>query len=61
MKHAILGFITSNVISREERKKYEKIFCKLDTNNDGSLSRQEIMDGSEAFLTGHDSVGVMNE
>ena len=61
MRHAILGFITSNVISREDKKKYENIFCKLDTDNDGSLSRKEIMDGAENFLEGSNCVNIMNE
>lgn len=60
MRHAILGFITNNVVSRDAKLKYENIFVKLDVDNGGSLSREEIKNGAIAFF-GKDDVNIMNE
>lgn len=61
MRHAILGFITNNVVSRNDRAKFEKIFMDLDTDQDGSLTREEIKSGLKNFESGIDGGDFMNE
>ena len=61
MRHAILGFITNNVVSRNDRAKFEKIFMDLDTDQDGSLTREEIKNGLKNFESGIDGGDFMNE
>ena len=42
---AILTFITTNIIQHQETKELEVLFKKLDTNQDGKLSQEELTQG----------------
>ena len=43
---AVLTFIMTNIIQHKETKELEQVFKKLDTNQDGKLSKEEL---TEAF------------
>jgi len=45
-----LTFIASQLINKEETEQLEKIFKAIDTNGDGQLSKQEILEGWEKNL-----------
>jgi Ca2+-binding EF-hand superfamily protein len=40
-----MSYITSQLASKEELKNAETVFRKLDTNNDGKLDREELIEG----------------
>ena len=44
LQHAVLTFISSQLISREEAKKLAEHFKALDKNGDGKLSREELLE-----------------
>ena len=45
LEQATIGFIVNQLISKEERKELVKQFQEWDTNGDGVLSREEIIEG----------------
>lgn len=45
MQQAVLTFIITHLVSNEENQTAKKIFSDLDTNHDGKLSREELIDG----------------
>jgi calcium-dependent protein kinase len=45
MQEAIYFFIINNMTSREEKKELMEVFKMLDTNQDGVLSKQELVSG----------------
>ena len=47
LKVAAASYIGSQLISKSEKEKLGKIFKSLDTNGDGKLSKDEIMNGYE--------------
>jgi len=47
LKQAAYSYIASQLISKSEKERLAKIFKAMDTNGDGRLSRQEILDGYE--------------
>lgn len=49
--HAILTFIITNIIQHDEIKELEALFKRLDLNQDGKLSREELIDGKGLNLT----------
>ena len=49
MIQAILTFIITNIITHDEIKELQALFKKLDTNQDGKLSREELLIG-QLFL-----------
>jgi calcium-dependent protein kinase len=42
LQHAVLAFITSQLVSKEETKQMADTFLAIDTNRDGKLSREEL-------------------
>ena len=42
---AILTFIITNIIHYDEIKDLQNLFLQLDTNNDGKLSKEELIIG----------------
>ena len=45
LEQAAIGFIVNQLVSKEERKELSKLFEEFDTNHDGVLSREEIING----------------
>lgn len=45
MQHAVYYFLVSHMASREEQRELLDTFRALDTNNDGVISKQELLEG----------------
>ncbi len=52
MHKAVLCYMVSYVMSKEEEKKLREIFDMLDTNNDGQLSQEELTSGFKMLHNG---------
>mmetsp|Transcript_1182 Transcript_1182/g.2876 ORF Transcript_1182/g.2876 Transcript_1182/m.2876 type:complete len:471 (+) Transcript_1182:2525-3937(+) len=50
LQKATLAFISAHLISKIERQSMLDVFKSLDTNNDGTLSRQELVNGFRRFV-----------
>ena len=50
LQHAVLTFISSQLISKEESKKLAENFKRLDKNGDGKLSKEELMEAYETSM-----------
>jgi calcium-dependent protein kinase len=44
LQHAVLTFLSSQLISKDESKRLAEHFKRLDKNGDGKLSREELLD-----------------
>ena len=44
LQHAVLTFLSSQLITKEESKKLAENFKRLDKNGDGKLSKEELLD-----------------
>ena len=49
LKQATFAFIASQLLSKSQKKKFDKIYRAMDTNGDGYLSRDEIRQGYQQF------------
>jgi len=47
LQNAVLSYIASQKLCREEEKSLRDIFIALDTNKDGFLTKEEILAGYE--------------
>lgn len=47
IKQATYAFIASQLLTKQEKNKIDKIFKAMDKNGDGKLSKDEIKDGYE--------------
>ncbi|OMJ75164.1 hypothetical protein SteCoe_25747 [Stentor coeruleus] len=47
LQYAILSFIAFQMVSKEEAKRLSEVFSKIDKNNDGKLSHDELL---EAYM-----------
>ena len=47
LKQAAFSYIASQLISKSEKERLAKIFKAIDSNNDGKLSKEEILNGYE--------------
>jgi calcium-dependent protein kinase len=45
LQHAFLNFLAEQVITSEDTQELNKIFVDLDKDNDGRLSKKELLDG----------------
>lgn len=52
---AILTFITTNIVKHEEVKDLEHVFRRLDTNQDGKLSKLELSEGFKIAYPHYDT------
>lgn len=43
LQRAVLGFITSQLLKKEDTAHLYEVFCSLDLNNDGKLSKEELL------------------
>ncbi|OMJ82598.1 hypothetical protein SteCoe_16644 [Stentor coeruleus] len=50
LQHAVLTFISSQLISKDEAKKLAENFKRLDKNGDGKLSREELLEAYKSQL-----------
>ncbi|OMJ94186.1 hypothetical protein SteCoe_2668 [Stentor coeruleus] len=50
LQHIVLTFIASNFLSKEEAQKSIEFFKSVDKNNDGKLSREELLEAYKAKL-----------
>jgi calcium-dependent protein kinase len=50
LQKAMLSFISARLISKSEREAMLEVFKSLDVNNDGILSKQELMVGFRRFV-----------
>lgn len=50
LQHAVLTFISSQLITKEESKKLAENFKRLDKNGDGKLSKEELMVAYEGLM-----------
>ena len=54
MQKAVLTYISTYAISKEEEKKRREIFDMLDSNHDGQLSSIEILEGFKKIYGGNE-------
>ena len=47
MKQATLAFMASHLTSKDEKKDLEKIFRSMDKDGNGTLDREEVLQGYE--------------
>ena len=57
---AILTFIITNIINHDEIKELENLFKKLDTNQDGKLSKEELVEAYKHVYTHLDEKAVQS-
>jgi calcium-dependent protein kinase len=50
LQKAMLSFISARLVSKNEREAMLEVFKSLDANNDGTLSKQELMMGFRRFV-----------
>jgi len=50
---AVLIFMAGRLISKKKEKKLRAIFQAIDTNNDGQLTKQELMEAFSKFYDGN--------
>ena len=56
MERAVLSFIASHIINKNEEEKLRNIFKMLDKNNNGTLSVQEITEGYKLLHKGNENL-----
>mgnify|MGYP003588799732 CR=1 FL=1 len=65
LQRAIYFFMINNLVSKDEKKELTEIFQRLDTNNDGVISRDELYMGFQAAelpgLTAADIENLMDK
>lgn len=57
---AILTFIITNIIHHDDIKELENLFKKLDANQDGKLSKEELVEGYKQVYTHLDDATIHN-
>jgi calcium-dependent protein kinase len=50
LQHAVLTFIASQLINKEESKKLSETFRNIDKNGDGKLSREELLEAYKSTM-----------
>ena len=50
MQQAVLTFLANQSLSNDEKENLMKMFKKLDQNGDGTLSREEIIEGFSKIM-----------
>lgn len=61
LKQAIMAYIAAQYISREQTKALTESFKGLDLNGDGRLSREELINGYRATLSGEEAVEALEK
>lgn len=56
LEHAVLSFIGSNLMSKEESKKMYSNFKSIDKNNDGKLSKEELLEAYMKTMNKEDAI-----
>lgn len=56
MQKAVLTYMASRVITKEEEKKLRDIFTLLDKNGDGQLSQEEMIEGYKLLCGGSEEL-----
>lgn len=49
LKQAVFTFIVTQIMNAQEKEEIEKAFKSLDTNNDGMLTKEELVEGNLYF------------
>lgn len=60
LQQAAFTFIASHLTSKEERNQLIETFKALDKNGDGTLSREEILEGYKQIMSEEDAVSEVN-
>jgi calcium-dependent protein kinase len=60
LKQAVLTFIAENVVSKEETKALTESFAAMDTNGDGVLSREELINAYSKTMTREQAIYTVN-
>ena len=63
LQRAILSLIVSQIASKDEREEMLELFKKLDRDNNGTLSKQDLINGISLFnnITEREIDSIMNE
>jgi calcium-dependent protein kinase len=56
LQHAVLTFIASQFINREESKKLAETFRNIDKNGDGKLSKEELLEAYTTTMKSEDAI-----
>ncbi len=52
MMEAVLAYMAGHIINKEEEKKLREVFAMLDSNHDGLLSKEELIEGYKLLFDG---------
>lgn len=52
MQKAVMTYLATHVINKEEEKKMRQIFELFDSNHDGQLSKEELIEGYKMLFEG---------
>jgi len=56
LQKAVLSYMASHVVSKEEEKKLREVFSQFDTNGDGQLSQEELLEGYKQLYGGEEEL-----
>ena len=59
-QQACVSYIVHNMVKKEEIQEYRKIFSKFDSNNDGRLSREELIAGFSQTMSAGEATTEVN-
>ena len=60
MKRAVLAFMAARIIDKKEERKLKAVFQHLDTNNNGTLSLNEIIEGCKSVFGEDNEIAKQN-
>ena len=60
LKQAVSTFITTQLLSKEEMEHYRNLFTSIDVNGDGTLSKEEMINGLSKTMSPEDAIAEVD-